>query len=253
MPRIKASNGNGHNNGVVITYTALFLLLLTFFILLNSMGRVEETRLSAAYRSLQASFGLQQGQRRGPGLVAQVNPVEQDYDYLRGLVNQEDLGREVVMLRSAGQRTLALSNLLLFEETGEELTPGGREFFDKVADAVKDRAYPISISGHLAAGQASDREGQDELTLSGRRALTVLRLLVEKGVAPTRLTAFGLGSQRSLLPPSDPRHRQFSNRVDLTLDARDSSAELLPANRVEPKPQFRGFVFDLLPKEGQGE
>jgi chemotaxis protein MotB len=252
MPRIRSSSGGGAN-GVVITYTSLFLLLLTFFILLNSMGRVEESRLQAAYRSLQASFGLHPRQASGPGLLAPVNPVEQDYAYLRGLAQEEDLGKEIIMLRSGSLHTVVLSQGLLFGGPGGELTPKAQEFLGKVAEILKQRSYPLSINGHLDAQTLEASPGADEFTLSGQRALKVLRLLVDKGVDPARLAAFGLGAGRPLLPPSDPRHQQFNSRVDLVLDARDQSADLLPAGQSRPQSQFRGFVFDLDPDKPQAE
>ncbi|MFH1035771.1 MAG: OmpA family protein [Pseudomonadota bacterium] len=255
MSRTRSSSGG--SNGVVITYTSLFLLLLTFFILLNSMGRVEESRLQAVYRSLQASFGLHPRQTSGPGLLAPVNPVEQDYAYLRGLAGQEDLGREIIMLRSGSLHTVVMSQGMLFGGSGEELTPQAQEFLAKVAEILKERNYPLSIAGHVEAQSLEQAPGQDEFTLSGRRALKVLRLLVEKGVDPSRLAALGLGARRPLLPASDPRHQRFNSRVDLVLDARDQSSDLLPADQTRPQSQFRGFLFDLDPErpqpEGRGE
>ncbi len=251
MPRFRSPSG-GETSGVVVTYTALFLLLLTFFILLNSMGRVEESRLRAALRSLQTSFGPHRGRAGGPGLVAPVSPVEQDYLSLRGLAEQEDLGRDIVMLRSGSLRTVVLSGGLLFGG-GEELTPKAQEFLTKVAEVLKEGSYPLSIIGHVDQEALDAAPGQDEFTLSGRRALTVLRLLVQKGLDPGRLAAFGQGVQHPLLPASDPRHRQFNNRVDLVLDARDQDADQLPSAASQPKSQFRGFVFDLLPQQAPPE
>lgn len=249
MPRRKARNRlDGHARSVVITYTSLFLLLLTFFILLNSMGRVEETRLQTALRSLQASFGLQEGGGRGSGLLPVLSPVEQDYVYLRGLVEGENQSGGIVMLRSGGQRTMAVGQALLFEGEETELSPQGREFLTRVALVVKDRGYPLVIAGHLDPDQEAGPQGQDALTLSGRRALAVLRLLLEQGVGPQRLTALGFGAGRPLVPASHPQHRRYNNRVELVLDAREASPSLLPETQPAPKAEFRGFVFDLMPE-----
>lgn len=251
MPRFKANNHASASRGVVITYTSLFLLLLTFFILLNSMGRVEETRLQTAFQSLQASFGFQEGGQRGSGMLPLLTPVEQDYHYLRGLTEGEHQSGGIMMLRSGGQRTMAVGQALLFEGEGAELSAGGREFLARVALVVKDRGYPLVIAGHLDPDQAAGDQGQEALTQSGRRALAVLRLLVEQGIDPTRLTAQGHGVGRPLLPASHPQHRRYNNRVELVLDAREASPSLLPEAPQVPKAEFRGFVFDLMPEKGQ--
>lgn len=249
MPRFKASSHASLSRGVVITYTSLFLLLLTFFILLNSMGRVEETRLQAALQSLQGSFGLQAGGQRGSGMLPVLTPVEQDYHYLRGLTEGEHQSGGIMMLRSHGQRTMAVGQALLFEDEGAELSPQGREFLARVALVVKDRGYPLVIAGHLDPDQAAGGQGAEALTQSGRRALAVLRLLVQQGVDPSRLTAQGVAAGQPLLPVSHPQHRRYNNRVELVLDAREASPSLLPQDPQAPKAEFRGFVFDLMPEK----
>lgn len=83
------------------------------------MGRVEESRLQAAMRSLQATFGPHPGRATSPGLSAPLTPLEQDYALLRGLAEQENLGREIILLRSGSLRTIVLSGGLFFGESGE--------------------------------------------------------------------------------------------------------------------------------------
>lgn len=251
MPRPKTRNQPGPARGVVITYTSLFLLLLTFFILLNSMGRVEEGRLRAAMGSLRASFGIQEGGSQGTGMVASVTPVEQDYTYLRGLAEGENQSGGIMMLRSGGQRTMAAGQALLFEDDSDRLSPQGLRFLAGVAEVIRDRGYPVLIGGHLDPDQLPSAPGGDGLDLSGRRALAVLRLMVEKGVDPERLTAMGFGAGRPLLPASNPQHRRYNNRVELVLNAREASPSLLPEAPQTPKAEFRGFVFDLLPEQGR--
>jgi chemotaxis protein MotB len=236
-----------------VTYTSLILLLMTFLIMFNAMGKVQDDKVAAARRSLADSFGTGgQGSARWGGVKAgPLNPLEQDYRQLGELVGQEGLEGDIKLLRSQHQRTLVLSQGLLFEDAGETLTPKSLEFLSKVAQILKDRAYPLSILGYTDSQAPGRQVGPDPLVVSGRRALTVLRYLASQGLDQSRLAAFGLGDTHPLLPPSHPQRERYNNRIDLVLDARDSGAELLPQAPADPKSSFRGFVFDLMPQEGQ--
>ena len=251
-------------SGIVVLYTSLMILLLAFFILLNTMGKVEESKVETALKSLRSGFGLLPGSDSPiaeGGLNtsnmgrAPIMPVEQDYRVLRGLVGQRELGKEVLLLRSAQQRTVVLTAGLLFEPGSTRLTPRAQEFLKTLAELFKDRLYPVSIYGHTdlvemegpRAGQAAGPGWE----LSARRALAVLRELAAQGVEARRLAAFGLGRYRPLVGEGDPEHARLNNRVELILDARDANADTLPDSGQRPSLDFRGFRFDLLP-EGQG-
>lgn len=237
----------------LVTYTSLILLLMTFFIVLNAMGKVEEDRLATVKGSLRASFGaLAGGAAGGPGLpgggvVTAVSPLEQDYQFLRGVTGQEEgLAGKVRFLRAARSRTVVLTQGLLYEGDGTALTAQGKDFLDKVAQAVKDHDYPLTIQGHTAQAELPRPDGRDNLQISAERALQVLKYLVSQGVAPTRLAAVGLGGSRPLVPLSDPDHLGLNNRVDLVFGGGELAEGEAPVAAPEPRTRFRGFSFDLL-------
>ena len=248
--------------GIVVLYTSLMILLLAFFILLNSMGRVEEAKVETALKSLQQGFGVLGGgdnplpdqlRRRAGQTGAPIMPVEQDYLYLRGLVGQEGLSKDVLLLRSHRQRTAVLTEGLLFEPGSLTLTPRAQEFLRQVAEVLKERLYPVSLYGHLDPvgpdGLPLDKPGQEGWDLSAQRALAVLRFLASQGVEANRLAAFGMGGYRPMVSESNPEHWRLNNRVEMVFDARDASLEMIPRQEPAPKLDFRGFSFDLLPDQ----
>lgn len=246
----------------MVLYTALMILLLAFFILLNAMGKTEEAKVEAAIKSLQSGFGLLSGgdspmggEARHPAgeATAPVMPVDQDYRYLRGLARSMDLDREVSLLRSETSRTVVMTGALLFERESAKLSEKGREFLAMAAEALKQSSYPISLYGHTDDSALVDGQGRDNWWLSAERALTVLRFLAGLGVNPRRMAAFGMAGFQPRVPGSNPEHRRLNNRVEMVFDARDRGLESVAAPEPEPKVGFRGFIFDLLPDKQEGK
>ncbi len=241
--------------GIVVLYTSLMILLLAFFILLNSMSQVEEARVKAVFESLVGTFGFTPG---GPSpmpsvlqltksATAPINPVDQDYLALRGLVQTEGLEGEVRLLRSGTMKTAVMPTWLLFEPDSEKISPKGLKFLKKVAQVIKDRAYPISVRGHTDSAPSQRLDGKDNWAISADRALAVVRYLISQGVAPQRLAAFGLAGFDPVVPNDSYKHRRMNNRVELVFDARDASRWLLPEEEFKDrKLDFKGFTFDLL-------
>lgn len=249
--------------GIVVLYTALMILLLAFFILLNAMGKTEEAKVEAAIQSLRSSFGLLSGGDSPMGgqmdthtaseISPPVLPVDQDYRYLRGLVRSLDLGREVSLLRSETSRTVVMTGALLFDRGSMKLSEQGQEFLRMVAEAVKGNRYPISFYGHTDSSALADTEGRDNWWVSAERALAVQRFLVSLGVDPKRLAAFGMAGFAPRVTDRNPEHRRLNDRVEMVFDVRDPALESITAPMPEPKVDFRGFTFDLMPKPGEGK
>jgi len=246
--------------GIVVLYTALMILLLAFFILLNSMAKVEEARVKAVFESLVGTFGITPGGGPSPmpsvlqltkSATAPINPVEQDYLALKGLVQTEGLEGQVRLLRSDTIKTAVLPDYLMFQPGSEQLSPQGVAFLNKVAQVIKDRDYRISVRGHTDDAPSQRSDGKDNWAISADRALAVVRYLVSQGVNPDRLAAFGLAGFDPAYANDTYEHRRMNNRVELVFDARDASRWLVPEGEApqDRKLDFKGFTFDLLGEE----
>lgn len=249
----KQPEESSSGGGIMVLYVSLMILLLAFFILLNAMSKTEEAKVQAVYQSLVGSFGFKATgidpmgsgvTDTGSGITSAINPVEQDYNFMRGLVRRDKLQKEVRLMRSGALHSVQVSNLLLFGTDSLKLTLEGEEFLTQVAALVKDRSYPLSVYGHTDDA-ASVTTGVNNFDLSARRALVVLRYMTGLGVAPGRLAAFGLADTRPLMPNTSRHNRQTNNRIELVFDARDQSRHRLPDAPGKQEIDFRGFTFEL--------
>ena len=244
--------------GIVVLYTSLMILLLAFFIMLNSISKVEEAKVEAAYQSLMSTFGFQPGglspfmgaDEKVSTFSAPINPVEQDYLSLRGLVKAEGFSGQIKLLRSDALRSVVLPDALLFEPGSTRLTDQARSFLDKVAGIIKDRGYPITLRGHTDDAPPMETGDKSNWYLSAQRALVVLRYLALKGVDQKRMAAFGLAGSVPLVPNSSLTNRRLNNRVEMVFDANDPSLQLLPESPREHTLEYKGFLFDLF-KRGE--
>ena len=98
-----------------------------------------------------------------------------------------------------------------FLYASDVLRPKSKNILDLIAIALKK--YPhvhIEIAGYTD----SDGPAKRNLILSQRRAESVKRYLVKRGISPSRLVAKGYGETHPLVKNDTPAHKQRNRRVE---------------------------------------
>jgi outer membrane protein OmpA-like peptidoglycan-associated protein len=106
------------------------------------------------------------------------------------------------------------SYTLYFVEGSEELTAESAQVVDTVLTAVTRRPVPdIVVVGH------ADGQGNDELNdaLSLRRAESIRRELLRRGVAAENVQAIGRGKRVPAVPGSEGRAEPRNRRVEIVV------------------------------------
>jgi outer membrane protein OmpA-like peptidoglycan-associated protein len=110
---------------------------------------------------------------------------------------------------------------VLFDSGSAALDPAGRSALDRMAEVIHDyRKTAVVVQGHTDA--AGDSESNREL--SERRADSVRRYLVNRGIEPERLTAVGYGETAPVASNGTEPGRRKNRRVDVLLKAKAGSA-----------------------------
>jgi len=94
------------------------------------------------------------------------------------------------------------------------LSPESLEILDKIAEfAIHNPESEFNIKGY------TDSMGADSynLTISKFRANAVKSYLIAKGVDPTKLEVFGLGSQNPIFSNTTAGGRKLNRRVEIEL------------------------------------
>jgi len=115
-------------------------------------------------------------------------------------------------------RTIKLSERILFKENSSKLTPDGKRALDAMADAIaqqKDKAV-------IVAGYTDDAEGGKSAhvkrwQLSTTRALEVAKYLVGRGLDPALIGIAGFGEARPVAANDSLANRALNRRAEIAL------------------------------------
>ncbi|WP_090974093.1 OmpA family protein [Parapedobacter composti] len=103
---------------------------------------------------------------------------------------------------------------VLFPVNSSYLTDKAKKELDKLVELLKD--YPkasLIVDGH------TDATGTEEynLWLSEKRAESVKKYVVERGLAENRITTNGYGQSKPIAPNNTKEGRQRNRRVEVTI------------------------------------
>ena len=234
-PVVPVPGGQRSSQAWLVTFTDLVALMLTFFVMLFAMSKIEHRQWQNltdalaqdldAVREVPAALVSEQLGIEGVRALAGT-----DLDYLAALLNQNMAAdprlREGVLGRLDDRLVIALPGDLLFASGSSALADSGREAVAVLGSLLRRLDNRIEVAGHAdprrpVGGYASNWD------LSLTRALRVADVLAQAGYRGTIL-ASGFGDSRfarlsqSLAPA---RRLELARRVELIVHAH---AEELP-------------------------
>jgi chemotaxis protein MotB len=161
-------------------------------------------------------------------LAAKSAQYEQLTSSLQGQIQSGQV--EISELR--GKMTVKLKDKVLFASGSTALGKEGRAALDAVAEAFKDlKGKNVVVAGYTDDVPTGSRSGfKDNWDLSAGRAVTVVRYLQSKGVAPGILGALGFSQYRPLAGNDSNEGRSQNRRIEIALTAADEA----PAVPAEP-------------------
>jgi chemotaxis protein MotB len=251
----KEEENNSAEAGIRVLTVALFIILLAFFIVLNSIAVVDDRRKLEALGSLTGSFGILPGglsamKSEGQSITPPQAPmVERDTDPSE-LIETEMPGAGRVFKRSTPKgQVITLEDRVLFDDGSYQIRPSSYGFLKGLCEIINEEDYPVEITGHTDSRPPDEMSANSNWSLSGLRALEVLKFFVVLGgVQPKRLMAYGRAEHSPVASNETRQTRARNNRVEIIL-ARKSLDRL---NRVfdkgsKPSPLvvFKRFVFRI--------
>lgn len=219
------------------TFSDLTMLMLVFFILLYSMSVPDEKKISTTLMAVTKALSgksqeiaSSQISREEVGVIMdqvmlnrQIQIAQQkvfsDVKFLQtkkgleGLVgaNFED---GVITIRAPGDVLFARGDVALTEK-GREVILAMKDFFAQHPDQT------INIRGYTDdQAPPGGSRFRDNWEVSSMRAVNVLRLLMQMGIEPKRLTSTGLADMNPLFPNTSEEYRAQNRRVEFVLEKR---------------------------------
>ncbi len=221
MATKRTSEEPSDSNLVQIMTISLFIILLAFFILLNSIAVIEETKMQAAISSVNSSFvGLTGGdsliQGSGDGISPEVYEMDgKENEFSELFTGDEELTKHIKITANNMGSVVRMQSHLLFDQYDTKILPSGYVLLDKLSKIINKNDYPIEITGH------TDNAPQEEALLFSKRELSAIRVSIllqyfieKRNVPAKRLTTFGMGEYRPVASNKNIKTRELNNRID---------------------------------------
>lgn len=216
------------SRGWLTTFNDMVTLLMVFFVLLFSMGTMEDRRFSHFRNALQSAMGvLHEGRHAPEGLISEqprsIDSGETDPSrpepgaaQVGGLPSTEGLEAEY----TRRGLELRLSDDLMFATGSAELTPSGKSLLADVAAVIRPLERQVRVEGHTDDRPIATPRYPSNWELSTDRAVQVVKYLIAEGrIPPSRMAAAGYGPSRPRAGNDKEEGRAANRRVDIILGA----------------------------------
>ncbi|MBW2597705.1 MAG: OmpA family protein, partial [Deltaproteobacteria bacterium] len=217
--------------GMVMT-VSLFLILLSFFILLNSIAVLDEHRSRVAIGSLIGAFGglpgglspLETGKSIMPPSAPMIKE-ELSLERLLSYMNKETTTwpGDIRVEKVGDKLIITINEKVLFSEDRSEFKPSILPVLDKLCGIINKENYPVEIVGEIVGHtddiQAGGKGFKSNWELSALMAIQLVKYFVSKGsVSPKRLNPYGCGEFRPTSPNNTRQSRFQNRRVEIILN-----------------------------------
>jgi chemotaxis protein MotB len=243
MPHRRRSEDSPENHDRwLVSYADFITLLFAFFVTMYALSTVNEGK----YRILSDSL-VQAFRSTSPG-VASVRADEMRLpraakparggrasaerratrEKMRGMAQAisealAPLVREgrVRVTETANGISVEINASVLFAPGEADVDAEAVRALRAVAQILATTPYPVTVEGHTDTTPIATARFPSNWELSVVRASSVVRLFVDAGVPPQRLTATGYGEQRPVASNDEPAGRARNRRVAILIDAPD--------------------------------
>ncbi|MDD3352774.1 flagellar motor protein MotD [Zoogloea sp.] len=259
----------------MVSYADFITLLFAFFVVMYSLSSVNEGKYRILSDSVVNAFRNVADQGDTPRLISSpiptirpatppLNETEEARSSRAERVRNmaEEIRKVLAPLVADGQVqvtegafgiTVEINASVLFAPGEAQLGVDAVRALQAVASVLAGAEFPITVEGHTDTIPIATPMFPSNWELSAVRASSVVRLFVEGGVLPARLTAAGYADQRPLSDNLTPEGRARNRRVTLLIESRSVDAapsrtvkasglteSILPADAVPPVPVGSG-------------
>jgi len=248
MARRRRPHAEEHENTErwLVSYADFITLLFAFFVVMYSLSTVNEGKYRILSNSLiqafrNASINTEGHQIVSPPVIvpsSPVAPIKQPNAHERAAREQAarkmrdmagEIRRVLGPLTGNGQVrvtegafgvTVEINASALFSAGDAALGSEAEAALRAVASVIAEAEFPIMVEGHTDSNPISTQRFPSNWELSSARASSVVRLFIESGVSPNRLTAAGYADQRPIADNDTEAGRARNRRVTILLESR---------------------------------
>lgn len=249
MARRKHEEEHENHERWLVSYADFITLLFAFFVVMYAISSVNEGKYRVLSDALESAFKNDQSstQQVQIGIASPVRRLANPIDHLRlkeenrakdEAKRMKKLARSVQdvlqpMLTNGQVRVtqskrgvaVEINASVLFEPARAELNPNSTAALQALAQRLVEVDNLIQVQGFTDDQPIRSSHYPSNWELSAARASSVVRLMQDNGVAPTRLVAVGYGQNRHIAENTSLEGRARNRRVTIEILA-DSKDEI---------------------------
>ena len=254
MPRRRPAEEEHENHERwLVSYADFITLMFAFFVVMYALSSLNEGKYRVLADALTSAFMKVPGSTVGaqvpvspamPQRTAIPSPTpsaksEQDLRQRREKIRNiaKDIMEALAPLVRDGQVrategirgiTVEINASVLFAPGEASLDLRAVRSLAAVAQILAQADFPVVVEGHTDNVPIGTPQFPSNWELSVMRAASVVRLFIDSGVDPRRLTATGFAEQRPKADNATAEGRQRNRRVEITIESQtpDSPVEL---------------------------
>lgn len=215
-------------SAIMVMMVSLNLILLIFFVYLNSIGVDDGRKSKAALGSLSGTFGILPGGLHledGEKLFIPGAPMVEGKlskltiaEELTRMISSKEFSNEASVAKEGRDLIIHVADRVLFPSGRADIRPEGAHILREVAGLILKFPYHVRIEGYTDTIAVSRSEFPSNWELSAARSTAVLRYFSEEQKLPvSRMTAVGFGEHRPLVPNDRAKNRARNRRVRIVL------------------------------------
>lgn len=202
----------------LVSYADLVTLLFALFVVLYAAADSDRAK-----RVVEA-ISLEMGASRGDGAAAGagVLPSSPGFVETAAAVDRAFAANEA--LRSRAKVTVEERGLVIslaeagfFAAGTAEVRDDALATIDTLVASLVDSDAPVRVEGHTDSTPISTARYPSNWELSAARASAVAARLMQRGVAPARVSIAGFGGERPVADNATPDGRAQNRRVDIVI------------------------------------
>jgi chemotaxis protein MotB len=238
-PKIPEPEKEENLERYLLTYSDMITLLMTLFVILYAMAKVDTAKFNALAESLSQAFSavsgvqLREGQgghaifstdttlkpAPGTGLSPKVGSKKDNFlERAKSTLETSIKTGKIQVNTEARGIVLALAGDTFFRPASAELDEGAIDTLAQIAELIRDLPNPIAVEGHSDSTPTSRGDKyESNLMLSAARAVTVAETFELLDVPKERLSATGFGDAKPARPNDTPEGRAANRRVEILI------------------------------------
>lgn len=242
-------------------FVSLNIILLAFFVVINSIAIIDSTKWRQILRSFTGSVGgsisdMPGGVRPGEGAdpLLRSSPISQGQvvgrdseemtvENLSNYIISSKLQYKVRINTEEDATTIVIADDLLFAPGGSRLGPSADFILNRIGSLIRNTTNDIVVEGHTDNVSSGNSGSSGNWELSGERTISVVEyFLKDSRISRNRLAAAGYGEFKPFVANDTPENRARNRRVSIVFLKK---LQMKKTQRWRNLYSIKGFIFKL--------